>query len=136
MPAAYSIDLRTKVVQAYKDGRGTIKEVANLFNIAEKTLKNYLAREKQCGNLEEDIRIGKKSSVEEHHRCYIKQRILDEPSIRLLDLCEELKSEYNLTVSESWMCKIVKKIGFVRKKKHYFPSEQLLECIKKKERIF
>ena len=132
MPSAYSVDLREKVVHAYRSGGGTIEQIANLFNIGERTLRNYLYREKQLGHLHRSPCPGRPSVIKEHHRDYLTQRLLDDPSLRLLDLCDELKTEYKLIVSEGWMCKILKSIGFRRKKKQYLPTEQLDKNLKKK----
>ena len=131
MPFAYSLDLRKKVVEAYKSGRGSIRTIAKIFSIGESTVKAYLALDRTQGNLERQQYPGQKSSVTQEHRAYITRRILEYPSIRLLDLCSELEEDFDVTITEGWMCKIVKSLGFKKKKKQYLPTEQLDEALKK-----
>ena len=51
MVAAYSKDLREKIVQAYKNGIGTIMEIAELFGVNKRTVDKYLAIDRETGDL-------------------------------------------------------------------------------------
>ena len=136
MPFSYSIDLRDKVVTALEMGRGSIAEISRFFGVSEWSVREWSKRKQQTNSLEPLPNPGQDSIVCDDSKEYITQRILDEPTVKLLTLCEELESKFQISISESWMCKIVKKLGFKRKKLQLLPSEQLTEALKKKARRF
>lgn len=51
MPAPYSLDLRERAVAAAREGTLSRAEVARQFRIGERTLYNWLEREKREGTL-------------------------------------------------------------------------------------
>src|SRR5690349_8473550 len=48
---AYSIDLRQRIVDAYKKAEGTAQELAKRFMVARKTVYNYLTLERETGSV-------------------------------------------------------------------------------------
>lgn len=128
---AYSMDLRMAAVNAYRSSNKTIEEVADLFNIGVRTLKTWLAREQE-GALARIPNPGRPSSLNEDQHDFIRNKILNVPDIRLIDLCREISDRYSIHLTESAMCRIVSRLGFRRKKKSYRPEETLREDIKKK----
>lgn len=49
---AYSTDLRQRIVDAYKKGEGSVRELAQRFVVAYKTVQNYLNLERETGSVE------------------------------------------------------------------------------------
>jgi transposase len=58
MPRPYSVDLRERVVAAYKRGGRTLEEVAAEFRVCDKTLSHWLNLEVETGSLEPRPRGG------------------------------------------------------------------------------
>lgn len=58
MPQPYSVDLRERVVAAYKRGGRTQEEVAAEFSVSQKTLSHWLKLEAETGSLEPRPRGG------------------------------------------------------------------------------
>ena len=42
MPAPYSLDLRTRIVEAYQTNQGSIRQVAKIFDVGKSTVAGYL----------------------------------------------------------------------------------------------
>ena len=58
MPRPYSVDLRERVVAAYKRGGRTMEEVAAEFRVCDKTLSHWLNLEEETGSLKPRPRGG------------------------------------------------------------------------------
>jgi len=51
MTAAYSIDLRKKIVEAYQRGTTSLSKTATNFNVSIASVKRYLKQYREEGNL-------------------------------------------------------------------------------------
>ncbi len=51
MAAPYSLDLREKVVEKYNNGNLTQEEVGNIFQIGISTIKRWLKKYRETGDL-------------------------------------------------------------------------------------
>lgn len=51
MPAPYSADLRERVVDAYKSGKGSARMLAKMFGVGKTTVTDYLRLEQLNGNV-------------------------------------------------------------------------------------
>lgn len=58
MAEAYPIELRDRVVQAYEAGIGSYTAVADLFGIGEATVKRWVRRFREQGDVEPDKKRG------------------------------------------------------------------------------
>lgn len=47
----YSVDLRDRVISAYKDGVGTVEDVAELFHVAKNTVLNWFKLLRETGDV-------------------------------------------------------------------------------------
>jgi transposase len=135
--AAYSIDLRQRVVSAYQDGKRSQKAVAALFLISHKTLENYLSLERKTGSLApRQTKRGRKAAIQESGLRAIQNWVNATPDVTLLELCERYRKTQKLTASLSMMCRACQKLGLTRKKKSPYASEQDRPDIKKARRFY
>jgi len=51
MPRAYPTELRERAVKAYESGEETLDEVATRFEIAERSLRNWVEQKRRTGSL-------------------------------------------------------------------------------------
>ena len=51
MPAAYTIELRRRIVRAYAQGQGSVRELAKRFAVAPNTVQNYRNLLRDTGSL-------------------------------------------------------------------------------------
>lgn len=87
MANAYSVELRERVVRAYRRGDGTLDEVATTFAVDVRTLQRWMAHERATGSLVPKPKAG-------GWRCPIALPVLhavvtDTPDGTLAELCRE-----------------------------------------------
>lgn len=131
MPKTYSMDLREKIIDAWKRKVGTVVEIADLFGVSRRTVYNYIQRSRDSDDLSPLPNPGPPSRITTDCQDYITSLVLNNPSIRLIDLVKHVEDKFGIHMSEGWMCKNLKRIGFTRKKKTYVPTEQLDKALKK-----
>ena len=136
MPAAYSMDLRRKIIFAYENGQGSIVTIANRFQIATSTIVSYLKRKRETGDIKPiEYKPGKKTIIDEKGRPVIRRWVERKPDIILSELCEKYQKRFNVKVSLSMMDRALKQMNFRRKKKSTYALERNREDVKKKSRI-
>ena len=118
MAAAYSYDLRVKVIKFLED-KGTIKAAAELFNINRKTVIAWRKIKKVTGD------VKAKTGYQVGHRLIIKD------TARFIRLVEEHKDKGSMELARLWhepvSCKsvlrLLKKLGYSYKKNFCAPQE-------------
>ena len=117
MVATYSKDLREKIVQAYKNGIGTIMEIAELFGVNKRTVDKYLAIDRETGDLTPGKPTGRPPILDEANLKIIKKIILANPSGTLNDYCVNFKCKTGITISKSCVWDACTILNLNRKKK-------------------
>ena len=99
---AYSKDLRLKVLSAIDRGIPR-KEVQNLFGVSRSTIKRWLNRRRQTGDV--DIhKIPSRPSVKgEALRRWLPQQLESHPDLTLREHCQAFLDEMGVEVSEATM---------------------------------
>ncbi len=111
----YSEDLRRKVVEAL--ARGTNKsEAARLFGVSLSSVKRYAKMARQGRLLAPSKAPGKRPKVGEHARKLLEADLKARPAATLPQRCEYLEKIAGLKVSDSTLCRLLKRMGFSRKK--------------------
>ena len=135
MSAPYSLDLRQKVILAYKNGVGTQKDIAKLFSISETTLREWLVLQQRTGELkpkEYEYR-GRKPVIEERGSAFIKRLIENKPDILIIEIQKAYKNKFRVEVAQSMVSRALNKLNLRRKKKSHYAQEQEREDVKKRE---
>ena len=89
MPAAYSIDLRERVVAAVLSG-ATVREVASRFEVSVSSVVKWAQRARATGSAAPKPMGGKRHDRLAGHRTWILMRIVDQPDLTLNELVVEL----------------------------------------------
>ncbi len=112
MPASYSYDLRTKVINAI-DGGMTKTQASRLFQISRNTIDIWLKRREETGNYKakEGYQRGYNSKIKDLDK--FKQFV----QIHGSKTQEEMAEIWPTPVSDRTIGKALKKIGYTRKKK-------------------
>ena len=113
MPAPLSNDLRKRIVEARKEGE-TVDQIAKEKNVCTSTINKLMALYRETGEYTpRPLNNGRKPRLTVLQLEAIKERILEQPDISLLELIEEMR----LPLCESALCRIVNnKLGLRRKK--------------------
>ena len=114
---AYSLDLRERVVEAYKTGTLTIKAVATQFRVGETFVKKMLRQKREFGAvLAYRHGGGRRRALNQRQRQKLQRIVRNEPDLTLAELQKKLLSEEQVQVSIATLARVLTEIGLPRKK--------------------
>jgi transposase len=112
---AYSEDLRKKIVEALR--RGTTKsEAARAFGVSRSSVKRYAKLSEEGRPLTPKKRPGSKPKIDESARRLLDADMEERPAATLSERREFLEKAANVRVSDSTMSRMLKRLGWSRKK--------------------
>jgi transposase len=112
---AYSEDLRKKIVQAKERGMPTV-EVARTFGVGLSSVKRYAKTAREGGSLRPKKSPGRPPKTNQHAKRLLEVDLQDRPAATLSERREYLRSVAGLRVSESTISRLLRRMGFSRKK--------------------
>jgi transposase len=114
--AAYSIDLRQKIVSAYKRRLGSQRALADVFGVSLSFVEKVLRRYRTTGELgPKPHGSGQKPHVDAAAQAFIRQVVHDHPDATLEEL-SWLADTTGVRVSLATMCRVVQRLALPRKK--------------------
>jgi transposase len=120
--AAYSIDLRQKIVHAYERRLGSQHTLADVFGVSLSFIEKVLRRYRTTGELGPKPHAGgQKPRVDAAAQAFVRQVVHDNPDATLEELCAWLADATGVRVSLATMCRVVHRLGVPRKKSHSMP---------------
>jgi transposase len=111
---AYSEDLRRKIVEALDRGPNK-SQAARLFGVS-LSVKRYAKMAREGRPLAPRKAPGKRSKIDEHGRRLLQADLKERPAATLPERCKFLKKVLGVKVSESTICRLLKRLGWSRKK--------------------
>jgi transposase len=115
---AYSIDLRQRIVDAFKKAEGTAQEVAKRFKVTRKTVYNYLNLERETGSVAPRPHGGGPEPKLDEAGVQEVRAVLQEKNDRTLaEVADALDARLKVRVSRSTVQRVVDRLGLTRKKK-------------------
>ncbi len=112
---AYSEDLRKKILQAL--GRGATKsEAARAFGVSRSSVKRYAKLAEQGRPLAPKKRPGSKPKMGETAQRLLEMDLQERPAATLSERREFLNKAVGVSVSESTVSRMLKRLGWSRKK--------------------
>ena len=112
---AYSEDLRQKIIEAVE--RGTPKaEAARAFGVGISSVKRYVAAYRQGRSLAPKKRPGSRPKMDEGARRLLEADLEDRPAATLPERREFLERAAGVRVSDSTVSRMLKRLGWSRKK--------------------
>lgn len=109
----YSEDLRKAAVKAYQDGKGSYAQVANIFNVHEKTLQGWVKMERNGEPQRPRGKGHRPRALTKEHYNHIAEVLNENPSITL----EELRRVIGVNTQIPVYWRAVRELGFTYKKK-------------------
>jgi transposase len=114
MKKTLSLDLRTRIVEAYESEEGTREEVARRFKVSLGMVKKLLSQWARTGDLRPRHRFsGRKARLLPAHGAALKELIAREPDVTLAEMKERLALGCTLAAVH-WA---VKRLGLTYKKR-------------------
>jgi transposase len=116
---AYSKDLRLKTLAAIDRGIPRM-EVAQLFGVSLSTIKRWLKRRHQTGDVGTMKIPGRPSVKGEALREWLPEHLKSNPDLTLREHCETFEDETGVEVSEATMSRNIRRLpgGWPLKKSH------------------
>jgi|SRR3712207_6775282 transposase len=112
---AYSEDLRKKIVEALH--RGTTKsEAARSFGVSRSSVKRYAKLADEGKPLAPKKRPGSKPKIDQSARRLLEADMQERPSATLSERREYLGRVVGVSVSESTVSRMLRRLGWSRKK--------------------
>jgi transposase len=112
---AYSEDLRKKIVQALR--RGTTKsEAARSFSVSRSSVKRYAKLAEEGRPLAPKRRPGSSPKMDQSARRLLEADMEERPAATLSERCEYLGRVAGLSLSESTVSRMLRRLGWSRKK--------------------
>ena len=118
MPRAYSIDLRERVLAACEAGEGSQAEVARRFQVGERTLQHWLQAARSEGRRGPKMAghgralLGGEASV-------LAGLVGEQNDATLAEYAERLAARTGVRRSLAAICRALKTLGLVRKKRRF-----------------
>jgi transposase len=117
MGAAYSVDLRRKVVQACERGTASQAEVARLFGVSRSFVEKLLRLRRRTGALEPDRkRAGRPARIDATTCDQVQRWLQEQNDLTLAELADRLQAECGLGVSVSCVWRLMRRLHMRRKK--------------------
>lgn len=108
---AYSEDLRKKILQAVDRGMPK-SEAARTFGVSRSSVKRYAAARREGRPLAPKKHPGSKPKLDERARKLLEADAKQRPAITLKDRCRFLEEMVGVSVSESTLSRLLRKMGF------------------------
>ena len=123
MGAAYSVDLRRKVVQACERGTASQAEVARFFGVNLSFVEKLLRLHRRTGALEPDRkRAGRPAQIDAGTCTHVQRWLQEQNDLTLAELADRLQAQCGLCVSLSCVWRLMQRLHMRRKKRHFMPA--------------
>jgi transposase len=120
---AYSEDLRKKIVEAVERGMPKI-EAARTFGVGISSVKRYVATYREGRSLTPKKRPGSKPKLDEGVRKLLEANLEDHPEATLPQRCEFLRRVCGVSVSDSTVSRMLRRMGWTRKKDRWVRARE------------
>jgi len=117
MAAAYSVDLRQRILTAWKEKEGTQRELAKRFKVSLAFIRDFLRRYRSTGEIAARKQGGdQRSKVKGKAQEVLQEIISKQNDIYLREIQSELKEKITIEVSTSSLCRTLKRLKLLLKK--------------------
>ena len=108
---AYSEDLRKKILEALDRGMKK-SEAAKTFGVSRSSVKRYAAARREGRPLAPKKHPGSRPKLDESARKLLKADVEERPAVTLKERCRFLEEVVGVSVSESTLSRLLRKMGF------------------------
>ncbi len=120
---AYSEDLRKKIVEAVEKGMPK-SEAARAFGVGISSVKRYVATYREGRTLAPKKRPGSKPKLDEDARRLLEADLEEHPEATLPQRREFLRRVCAVSVSDSTVSRMLRRMGWSRKKDRWAPRSE------------
>ena len=114
--AAYSIDLRQKILRACERHLGSQRTIADIFGVSLAFVEKVLRQYRSTGDLAPKSRAGgQKLRLDAAAQAVVQRLVGDHPDATLEELCTRVAADTGVRVSVPTMCRVLQRLGLPRK---------------------
>ena len=125
---AYSLDLRQKIVDTYKAGGISQRQLAKRFCVTLGFIEKLLKQYRETGNIAPKVRTQQTPSKLNQQQLNVLKEIVEAKNdATLSEIREQLKEHTGITIGISTVDRMLKKMEIRFKKKHYMPRRKKLK---------
>lgn len=129
MGYGYGLDLRTRIVEAYENGEGSVRELAERFKVAVGTVQSYRKLKRSTGRLDPlPVSGGVAPILGAEELKKVRQLVEEHPDATTEELADELARQHGIAVSRPTMGHALQRLGITRKKHSMRPSRRVHVC--------
>jgi len=116
--AAYSLDLRKRIVDAVERGIATKREIARMFDVHETFVHKLLRQKRERGDIAPLPHGGGAEAIlKEDHLMILTELVAHSPDATIEELREQLKKKARIEASVPTIWRALDALGLSRKKK-------------------
>ena len=129
MAAPYSLDLRQRILSAWKGKEGSQRKLAERFKVSLAFIRDFLKRYRETGEIAARPQGGnQRSKLKEKELELLQEIVFKQNDIYLREIQSELKKHRGIEVSTSSLCRTLKRQKLTLKKT-LVASEQTTERV-------
>jgi transposase len=130
---AYSPDLRERIVSAVERGKGSLRELADLFAVSLSCIVRLLRRYRASGSVLPKPHAGGPCPLLDADACQrLRDLVREQPDATLA----ELQARLGIACSLSTLCRALQRLGLSRKKKTLHADQQDTDAVQAKRAAF
>jgi len=115
--AAYSIDLRQKILRACERRLGSQRTIADVFGVSLAFVEKVVRQYRATGDIGPKPHAGgQKPRLDGAAQAVVQRLVGDQPDATLEELCTGVAMETGRRVSVPTMCRVLQRLGLPRKK--------------------
>jgi transposase len=115
--AAYSIDLRQKILSAWHNKEGSQRALAKRFKVSLSFIHNFLRRYRETNEIAAKPQGGdRRSKIKGKDEEILKQMVAEQSDIYLREIQEAMQQRTGIDVSVSSLCRTLNRLKLGRKK--------------------
>jgi transposase len=123
--AAYSLDLRKRIVKAVESQIGSKRKIAELFGVHESFIYKLLRQKRERSDLAPlPHGGGARAKLSADHLRQLPDLVAARPDATLDELREQMKKKARVAVSISTICRGLQALGLSRKKSPSWPPKR------------
>ncbi len=113
----YAMDLRTRIVRAYRNREGSIRDLAERFAVAPGTVQDYLRLDRANGSpAPRPHGGGTQPLIDEKGLERVRLLVQEKPDATERNLVEDLRRRHGLEVSRQTLGRALRRLNITRKK--------------------
>jgi transposase len=123
--AAYSIDLRQKILRAWERHLGSQRNIADIFGVSLAFVEKVLRQYRATGDIAPKPHAGgQKPRLGAAAQAVVQRLMGTHPDATLEELCTGVAAETGVRVSVPTMCRVLQRLGLPRKKSRSTPARK------------